>query len=80
MHTWNDQSLATHNEDDLHWTELINAHLLSLIQGIAEFGDKDCTDTADADGEGDVRGAAKPVEGDITFRKDNGFGVLDTES
>jgi hypothetical protein len=40
-HTWNDHSLAAHDEDDLHWTELSHLHTPALDQGIAQLANKD---------------------------------------
>ena len=57
IRTWNHQSLASHDKDDLHWTELTKAKLLSLIQRKAELDDEYCTNTTDADGENNIRGA-----------------------
>lgn len=49
MLTWNDESLASHDEDDLHRTELNQSKLPSLIQSESKLCNKDCREPADAD-------------------------------
>ena len=78
--TWNDKSLASHDEYDLHWSKLTKAKLPSLIQCIAEFDNEDSTDRADTNGENDVRGAADPMKRELAFRLKDGLGIQNAES
>ena len=49
LRTWNDKSLASHDEDDLHRTKPDQTELPSLIQGDSKLCDEDCGKPADAD-------------------------------
>lgn len=39
--TWNEQSLAAHDKNDLHWTELFHAHFAALDDSITKLAAKD---------------------------------------
>lgn len=62
--TWNDQSLASHDENDLHRSEAAQAHLAALVDRVAQFEDEDGAEPADADGDGDGAAAGEPIERD----------------
>ena len=47
--TWDDKRLATHDEQDLHWSELAESHLRSLPQSVAELSDKNDAKPEDTD-------------------------------
>ena len=52
--TGNDQSLATHDEYYLHWSELLQSQLTTFEDGVQQFGAKDDTEEDDAGHDDDV--------------------------
>lgn len=77
LHTWNDQSLTTHNEDDLHWAKVSHAESAALTNGKSELGNEDGAEEADADCGGDVLCTLKPDERNAAFGCHDCNGVLD---
>ena len=61
-HTWNEQGLAAHDEDHFHGSKLPHAETLALFDRVAELGDEDGTEEADADRDDDVGRALEPLE------------------
>lgn len=78
-HTWDDESLAAHNEDDLHRTKLTQSKLPPLMQSKAKLGDEDDTEPANAYRGHDVVSTGKPVQCIFLLRPYNEFGVLNNQ-
>lgn len=76
-HTWNDQSLAAHNEDDLHRAKVPHTESASLTNSEPELANEDGAEEADADCGGDVLCTLKPDEVYAAFGCHDCYGVLD---
>lgn len=66
-HTWNDQSLAAHDENNLHWSELLQPELPPFIQGETQLRDENSTEETDADRRCNICGTSEPSEGREVF-------------
>lgn len=80
IRTRNDQSLAGHDEDDLHGPKLIQAQFPSLIQCESELRDEGGAEPADAYRGRNVRGVVQQLEGGLVGQVDDEFGVFNAES
>ena len=80
LRTRDDQSLAGHDEDDLHRPELIHVHFPSLIQCESKLRDEGGAEPTDADRGRDVRRVVQQLEGRLVGQGDDEFGIFNAES
>lgn len=60
--TWYDESLDSHNEDDLHGSKFAKPKFPPLAQGEGELTNEDGTEPTDADRGRDIRCALQPYQ------------------
>lgn len=77
--TWDNESLAAHDEDDLHRPELLQPQLPPRVQSKSQLRHENDAEEADADGGCDVRGAAEPLEGREVFCSEDVLGIFDDQ-
>ena len=68
--TWNDHCAAAHDADDLHRTELLEAHLLTLEDGDAEFDNEDEAEIPDGKGLRNESSIKNPLPGEDIISHD----------
>ena len=79
-HTRDNQSLAAHDEDDLHRTETAEPQRSPLDQGRCQLDHEDGAKPADADRCRDVGRTLQPLKLGQVVERDNVASILDGES